>query len=218
MDPFEFLGGQLPVLWSGFRTVLILALVSYGGALVIGAILAMMRISPAPPARLAGLAYVEWFRNVPLAVLMVVAIICIPKIGIGFSPFQAALLVLSTYTGAQVCEALRSGINSVGTGQAEAARALGLTFGQNVRHIVLPQAGRTVVPPLGGIFIALVKNTAVASIIGVQELTYEVNELSRDHPSQVLTLLVATAVAYLVITIPASYAVSRFERRVAIAR
>lgn len=218
MDSLNFLVDQLPTFWQGFRTTLVLALVSYVGAFVLGVVLAVMRISPAAPARVAGTAYVEWFRNVPLAVLMFVAILCLPKLGVRVNAFQSALLVLVTYTAAQICEALRSGVNSVARGQAEAARALGLTFSQNLRHIVLPQAARTVVPPLGSIFIALVKNTAVASLIGVVELTFLFGELARDFPAYIMTLLVAIAVFYLALTIPAGYVVSRFERRAAIAR
>jgi glutamate transport system permease protein len=218
MSAFDFLVDSLPTFWRGFQITLVLALASYAGALVLGTVLAVLRISPAAPARAAGLAYVEWFRNVPLLVLMFVAILCLPKIGIRIGSFQSALLVLSMYTAAQVCEALRSGINAVSRGQAEAGRALGLTFTQNLRYVVLPQAIRTVVPPLGSIFIALVKNTAVASLIGVVELTFEFGELARDAPKQIGPLLVAIAACYLIITIPAGYLVARFERRAAIAR
>jgi glutamate transport system permease protein len=214
----DFLVDSLPTFWRGFRTTLLLALASYAGALALGCVLAVLRISPAAPARAAGLAYVEWFRNVPLLVLMFVAILCLPKLGVRISSFQAALLVLVMYTAAQVCEALRAGINAVSRGQAEAGRALGLTFRQNLRHVILPQAVRTVVPPLGSIFIALVKNTAVASLIGVIELTFQFGELARDAPSQIMPLLVAIALCYLVITIPAGYLVARFERRSAVAR
>jgi glutamate transport system permease protein len=218
VNGFNFLLDSLPTFWQGFRITLVLALASYAGALVLGTVLAVMRISPAAPARAAGLAYVEWFRNVPLLVLMFVAILCLPKIGVRISPFQSALIVLIMYTAAQVCEALRSGVNTVAKGQAEAGRALGLTFGQNLRHVILPQASRTVVPPLGSIFIALVKNTAVASLIGVVELTFQFGELARDAPSHITALLIAIAVCYLVITIPAGYLVARFERRAVIAR
>jgi glutamate transport system permease protein len=214
----RFVLDNLSTFGAGFRTTLVLAFVSYAAALAIGTLLAVMRISPAAPARLAGLAYVEWFRNVPLPALMFVAILCLPKMGFGLNNVQAALLVLSTYTSAQVCEALRSGVNSVAKGQAEAARAIGLTFGQNLRYVVLPQAARSVVPPLGNIFIALVKNTSVASLIGVGELTFQVRDLGRTHAQYLVTLLVATAVCYLVLTIPAGYAVSRFERRSVIVR
>jgi glutamate transport system permease protein len=218
VDVIEFLRQNLPVFWQGFSTTLVLAVLAYLGALVIGTVVATMRIAPAAPARLAGTAYVEWFRNTPLLALLFVAILCLPKLGIRITTFEASLVVLSMYTGAQVCEALRSGINAVGKGQAEAGRSIGLTFGQNLRYVVLPQAGRTVVPPLGSIFIALVKNTAVASAIGLHELAFQIGELSRDNPDQVMVLLVATAVAYLIITIPAGYLVGRLERRTAILR
>lgn len=214
----RFVLDNLGTFAEGFRTTLVLAFGSYAAAFVIGTLLAVMRISPAAPARLAGLAYVEWFRNVPLLALMFVAISCLPKLGFGISNPQAAFLVLSTYTAAQVCEALRAGVNAVNKGQAEAARSLGMTFGQNLRYVVLPQAARTVVPPLGNVFIALVKNTAVVVAIGVPDLTFQITDLGRNNAQHLVALLVATAVCYLVLTIPAGYAVSRFERRAVIAR
>lgn len=218
MNTADFLVDSLPTFWAGFRITLILALASFAGALVLGTLLAVLRISPAAPARAAGLAYVEWFRNVPLLALMFVAILCLPKIGIRVNPFSSALLVLVMYTAAQVCEALRAGLNTVPRGQSEAGRALGLTFSQNLRYVVLPQAGRAVIPPLGNIFIALVKNTSVASLIGVVDVTYEFGELARDAPSQIMPLLLAVGVCYLVITIPAGYLVARLQRQAVISR
>lgn len=218
MDSINFLGDNLDVFLKGFRTTIALALLSYAGALVLGAVLAVMRISPAPPARVAGLLYVEWFRNVPLLALLFVALLCLRKLDFGLSSFQMALLTLTMYTAAQVCEALRAGVNSVAKGQAEAARSIGLTFGQNLWYVVLPQAGRSVVPPLGSVFIALIKNTALVSAIGVTDLAFQVEDLGRNNAQFLITLLVATAFAYLILTIPAGYVVSRFEKRLAIVR
>lgn len=149
---------------------------------------------------------------------MFVGIVCLPKLNFGIDNFQAALLILTTYTAAQVCEALRAGVNSVSKGQAEAARSIGLTFGQNLRYVVLPQAFRTVVPPMGSVFIALIKNTAIASAIGVTELTHHIQDLERNNTQYLITILVSTAFFYLIITIPAGYLVSRFERRAEFAR
>lgn len=218
MDSLNFIWDNRGQFLDGFGTTVSLALICYACALALGSVVAVMRVSPAAPARAAGMAYVEWFRNVPLLVLLVVAFVCLPRLGLRTSTYKEALIVLSMYTAAQVCEALRSGINAVDRGQAEAARSIGLTFGQNLRHIVLPQAARTVVPPLGNIFIALVKNTALVSVIGVGDLAFQITDLGRNNARFGLTLLVATAVAYLVLTLPTGYLVSRFERRVAIVR
>ena len=129
-----------------------------------------------------------------------------------------AIIALTVYTSAFVCEAVRSGINSVGIGQAEAARAIGLGSVGTLRLIVLPQALRTVVPPLISVLIALAKNTSVASGFAVVELTATGRGLARDYPADVIWMLLGVAAFYLLITIPAGYAASRIERRVVFSR
>src|SRR5205085_10830984 len=124
-----------------------------------------------PPLRWASGTYVEIVRNTPLLVSMVLFFFGLPSIGIKFAPFTSGVIVLTVYTATFVAETVRSGINAVSKGQGEAARSLGLTFPQVLRIVVLPQALRTVIAPLGGIFIALLKNSALAVAIGVAELT-----------------------------------------------
>src|SRR2546421_1242745 len=136
------------LLRSGFFVTLNLIGLSFALALVLGAAMASFRVSPVPPLRWLGTAYVEYFRNTPLAVLMLLFFFGFPKIALNFSNFVDAVLALGIYTGAFVTETLRSGINSVDRGQVEAARSLGLSFTQMLRLVVLPQAFRTVVPPL----------------------------------------------------------------------
>ena len=126
-------------------------------------------------------------------------------------------MALSVYHAAFFCEAVRSGINSVGVGQAEAARSIGLTFGQTLRHVVLPQAFRTVVPPLINVFIALTKNTSIASAFAVFELIGVVSRLA-TQTGRPIPVLFGVAVCYLVITIPAGLVAGSVERRVAVAR
>jgi glutamate transport system permease protein len=176
-----------------------------------------MRVSPVAPLRAAGLAYVEIFRNVPLTAFFALAVYGLPKVGLTLSFFQFAVLVLAMYTGAFVSEALRSGINTVAAGQAEAARSIGLTFGQTLRHVVLPQALRSVVQPVGSLFIALAKNSAIASAFAVVELTATFDRLT-EQEAATLPLLVGTAVGYLCVTIPAGLLTGVIERRVAIVR
>ena len=125
---------------------------------------------------------------------------------------------MSLYTGAFVCEAVRSGVNSVGVGQAEAARAIGLTFTQTLSQVVLPQALRTVVPPLINIFIALTKNTSVAVGFFVTELMAVGIRLTNRHPADSVVILIGIAVFYLLITVPSGILAARLERRVAFAR
>jgi glutamate transport system permease protein len=122
------------------------------------------------------------------------------------------------YTAAFVCEAVRSGVNSVGVGQAEAARAVGLTFTQTLRAIILPQAFRTVIPPLINIFIALAKNSSVAGGFFVVELFGLARRLPTTYPADIIPVLIGVGVFYLAITIPAGFLANRVERKVAFAR
>ncbi|HMO12180.1 MAG TPA: ABC transporter permease subunit, partial [Actinotalea sp.] len=128
------------------------------------------------------------------------------------------VVCLSAYTSAFVAEAVRSGINSVGIGQAEAARSIGLTFGQTLGTVILPQAVRSVVPPLINVFIALTKNTSVAAGFGVIELAAWGRRLTTANPAAGLWPLIGVAVAYLVITIPAGVLAGAVERKVAFTR
>ncbi len=209
---------NLDIYVDGFWFTVQLAVLAFAAAMALGALVATMRVSPVAPARVAGAAYVECVRNTPLTVLFVLFWFGFPKFGVRFpSRFGAALIVLSVYTSAFVAEALRSGINAVAAGQAEAARSLGLTFGQTLRHIVLPQALRTVVQPLGSLFIALAKNTSVATVIAVPELMYQTDSLNTTL-SEPLWLFAGAGVAYLLLTLPAGVLVGVLERRVAIIR
>jgi glutamate transport system permease protein len=166
-----------------------------------------------------GATYVELVRNVPLTILFFFFIFVAPQVGIRIpSFFISACVALSVYTAAFVCEAVRSGINSVGVGQAEAARAVGLTFSQTLQLIVLPQAFRTVVPPLINIFIALTKNTSVAGGFAVTELFAVGRRLATSNPADVIPVLVGIAVCYLILTIPSGIIASWVERKVVFAR
>lgn len=209
--------GNLGVFLEGLRTTATLTAVSFAAALVLGTLVAAARVSPIAPLRLAGALYVETVRNTPLVVLMFLLYFGLPKIDIRFEPLPTAILALSLYTAAFVAEAVRAGINTVSRGQAEAARALGLTFSQTLASIVLPLALRTVVPPLGSLFIALIRNTAVAYTISVAELTGRAERLGNDTAESVATLLAAGAV-YMALTIPSGVLVGILERRVAVKR
>lgn len=137
-------------------------------------------------------------------------------IRIGF--FPAAVVALSLYYAAFFCEAVRSGINAVPTGQAEAARSIGLTFSRSLRYVVLPQALRTVIPPLLNVFVALTKSSAIASAFGVAELLASTTAVVSVESDAVLAILLASAVLYLIITVPAGLIAERLEKKVAVAR
>ncbi len=202
---------------EGFVTTLSLTVVSALLALLLGTVLAAMRVSPAPPLRGAGATYVEVVRNTPLTIVFFFAVFVLPQLDIGLSFYTYAVLALSVYHAAFFCEAIRSGINSVGVGQAEAARSIGLTFTQTLTYVVLPQAFRTVVPPLINVLIALTKNTSIASAFAVTELTAVGNRLANETGQPIAVLLIA-AVCYLVLTIPSGLLAGSVEKRVAVAR
>jgi glutamate transport system permease protein len=215
----SFLADNFTLLRDAFLTTLALAVVSGICALVIGTLLTAMRVSPVKPLRAAATFYVEVFRNTPLTVVFFFLAFGIVEIDLQFpSRFITAVAALSLYTAAFVSEALRSGINSVPPGQAEAARALGLDFRQTLTSIVLPQAFRTVVPPLGNVWIALAKNTSIAAGFAVTELAAALVRLSNQNADKLLAVFLAIVAAYLVITLPSAWLIGVIERRTAILR
>lgn len=208
---------NLDIFLEGMRRTMELSVLSFILAFILGIVVAAMRVSPVPPLRWASATYIELVRNTPLLVLMFVVVFAFPSIGLTYSYFASAVIVLTAYTATFVGETVRSGINAVSTGQAEAARAVGLTFPQSLRLVVMPQALRTVVGPLGGIFIALLKNSGVAVAINVPELTSAATQLGTDT-AQFIPAFLGAAAAYLLLTIPSGFATNWIERRVAIKR
>ncbi len=175
MSFVNVLMNNLDVFVSGFRMTLVLFVAGGIFAVVLGFVVGAMRVSPVPIMRAVGTLYVNLVRNTPLTLLFFFFVLGYPKIfpkgtwGSGLSYTQLAILALGLYTATYVAEVVRSGINTIPAGQTEAARALGLTFGQSMTQIVLPQAGRAVVPPMMSILIALLKNTTIAAGFGVFE-------------------------------------------------
>ena len=202
---------------DAFWVTVQLTALGFLGSLVLGTIVATMRVSPVAPLRAAGLVYVETFRNTPLLVLAVLFVFGLTKVGIRFSLFTTFVIVISIYTGAFVAETLRAGMNTVGRGQVEAARSIGLTFGQSLREVVLPQAFRTVVQPLGNVWIAMTKNTSIAAAVSVVDLTAVAGRLTTDL-ARPLPLFAGAAIGYLILTLPMGALVGALERRVAIVR
>jgi glutamate transport system permease protein len=206
---------NLDLYWQGFRTTLSLAALSALLALTLGTLLATMRVSPVPTLRGAGTAYVETVRNTPLTLVFFFAVFVLPQVDIRLSFFVFAVSALTVYHAAFFCEAVRSGINSVAAGQAEAARSIGLTFGQSLRLVILPQAFRTVIPPIINVVIALIKNTAIAAAFGVLDATAVGEQVANANSDQVIQVLIGVALCYLVITLPAGWLAEVLERRVA---
>jgi glutamate transport system permease protein len=204
---------------SGFWRSLTICLYAMVGSLAVGTVIAGFRVSPVPPLRWAGTAWVTVLRNCPLTIVLFFIAFGLPELGINGSYFWFGITALVLYTSAFVCEAIRSGINSVSAGQAEAARSLGLTFSQSLKLVVLPQALRTVVPPLGSVIIAMFKNSAILGAFGVGGDLFSVGaRLTSAQGYAVLPVLLGVLIGYLAITLPAGALLGLLERKVAIAR
>lgn len=219
---------------SGFWVTFQICLLSATGALIIGTLVAAMRISPVPPLRWLGTAYVTVFRNLPLTIVFFLTgaafaelgapgadFLRIPglssiftRLGIDLPFFRFAIVALTVYTGAFIGEAIRSGINAVPPGQAEAARSLGLTFGQNLRYVVLPQAWKASVVPVGSVIIAMIKNSALAGAFGVTgELFSNGVALTSAGGYPIIPVLIGVSLGFLVMTVPLGLALDRLEKR-----
>jgi glutamate transport system permease protein len=217
------------VIREGFATTLWLLLFSGIISTVLGTLLASFRVSPITSLRAIGTSYVNTFRNTPLVLVLALAISVIPTLGfnsLGFSVgfrsfntfFVVATLGLSLYTSAFVCEAVRSGVNSVAAGQSEAARSIGMSFGQVLKLVILPQAFRAVIPPLASVYIALAKNTSVVAIFGVPEAAYYMRKLSNQYASDLWFIFLGIALGYVLIVAVIASAASVLEKRLAVVR
>ena len=204
---------------AGFLMTLRLLLFGGIGALLIGLVVAVMRICPIASLRGFATAYTELIRNIPLTLLLLFMVFVLPLIVPDKPPYVVlASIGLAVYTSPFVAEALRSGINGVPVGQAEAARSIGLGFGQTLSLIVLPQALRMVVPPLINVFIALTKNTSVAGGFFVVELFATARQLTNNNGQAVIPILVGVACFYLLITIPLGLIAGQIEKKVRVLR
>ena len=209
---------NLDVLATGFRTTVSLTLLSAVGALLLGTRIAAMRVSPIPPLRWFGTLYVQLVRNTPLTVVFFLVVFGLPEVDVVLPFFRFAVIALSLYTAAFVAEAVRSGINSVAAGQAEASRSVGMTFGQTLRLVVLPQAFANIIPPLASIFIALLKNTSIASAFFIFEATQSMGQLIERFGNAVIPIITATAFTYLALALLSSALFGRLERAVRTSR
>ena len=212
-------------LLAAFGTTVLLAVFATIGSLVLGTAVAVLRVSPVRVLRLLGTSYVNVFRNTPLTLLMVFSVLGLTYIlGINLDPtdikgnaFRWAVVMLSIYHGAFICEALRSGVNTVPAGQAEAARSIGLTFGQTMRHVLLPQAFRGSVAPIGSTIIALTKNTTVAVVIGVAEAA-NLMQVVIENEGSGLEVFLVFALGFVILTLPLGLLFTSLSRRLVVKR
>jgi len=209
--PGSVVAANLPFLLQGLWVTIQLAALSLLLALALGIFFGVLRTVPLRPLRAIGTAYVEFFRNTPLLIQMYFTFFALPLLGVRLPGFQAAFLSLGIYTGAFVAEVVRSGILAISRGQVEAARSLGLSYVQTMRHVILPQAFSLTVPPLGNLVIAMTKNTSVASAIAVQDVMYNGNILN-SRTFATYEVFAAVGAGYLALTVPLSFAVNRVER------
>ncbi|GAA2099301.1 amino acid ABC transporter permease [Kitasatospora saccharophila] len=213
--PFE--DGNFSLFVRGFLGTLELSALSALFALLLGIVLAAFRVSPVPVLRAFGTGWVMLFRNTPLTLMFFAVTFVLPRLDVHISSFTAAVAALSIYTGSFVCEVLRAGINTVPLGQAEAARSLGMGFGQTLSLVVLPQAARAVLAPMGSVFIALPRNSAVAGAFNVFEL-FSVQKTLTEKGYAIFAIFFWVALAYLVISFSVGAVFSALERRTAVAR
>lgn len=207
-----------PLFRDGFLTTIRLFLLSGVASLIFGTFLAMLRVSPVPVLRSAGSLYVTVVRNTPLTLLFVFFVFAYPLLEIvELSYFQAAVVALTVYTSAFICEVVRSGINTVPLGQAEAGRALGLSFPQLLGHVVLPQAMRSVAPPMISTLIALLKNTTIAAGFSVAEAG-RIRSILSDNGENQLVGLLWVAVGFVILVMILSLGQRALEKRWSVAR
>jgi glutamate transport system permease protein len=216
-------------IFEAFWTTIQLTVFSAIGALILGTVLAAMRLAPVPMLNWIGTTYVNVVRNTPLTLIILFCAFGIgqtlgitlvdPKspTSIEDSNFRLAMLGLTVYTASFVCETVRSGVNTVPLGQAEAARSLGLTFEQNLRMILLPQAFRAVILPLGSVLIALTKNTTIDSAIGVAEAALLMKEMI-EKTAALFTVGTIIATGFVILTLPTGLFFGWLGKRLAVAR
>ncbi|MDO5503715.1 MAG: amino acid ABC transporter permease [Actinomycetia bacterium] len=216
-------------IFGAFWMTIQLAFFSAIGSLIIGTVLVIMRVSPVAVLQKIGAFYVNVVRNTPLTLILVflsVAVFGVLGImlatrgepgSIAANAFRWAVIGLSIYHAAFVCEALRSGVNTVPTGQAEAARAIGLTFGQSLKEVILPQAFRGAIAPLGSVLIALIKNTTVAAIIGVSESSALMRRIMENETASIPVFLLF-ALGFVILTLPIGVGFTSMSRRLAVKR
>ena len=213
---------NLPLFLSGMGVTVVVAIIAAAVSFTVGLVVAVLRITPSGGLKIVAATFTEFFRNTPLLVQVMAFFFGLPRIGVnlGFKIFgldisasvAAGTLALSLYTGAFASEAIRSGLLAVPKGQGEAARSLGLSILQTLRLVVIPQAIRMVLPPLGNLYSAMLKNTAILSYVGVADLMYQADKVN-NATYRTFEVLSAVVIFYLMLTLPMAALVHWLERR-----
>lgn len=225
----ELWADMAPELLPAFWTTIKLTFWAAVGSMILGTILTAMRVSPVGILRTIATFYINTTRNTPLTLIVLFASLGLyVNLDITLAPqgpnfttqnnFNLAVLAFVLYTSSFVAESLRSGINTVPFGQAEAARSLGMTFMQNFRHIIFPQALRGAIVPLGNTLIALTKNTTIASVIGVAEASLLMKTSVENHADQVFVIFGIIALGFMILTLPTGLIFGAAGKRLAVKR
>lgn len=221
---FSPLAEEAGVITASFWATIRLSAMTGVLALLGGTVLTAMRVSPTPVLRAAGSTYVSVLRNTPLTLVLLFCSLGLSdtlkfrisqETTVNF--YWLAVFGLSSYTAAFVCEALRSGINTVPMGQAEAARAIGLTFNSSLRLVILPQAFRAVITPLGSITIAMIKNTTIVLVASYTEAAAQMKQMFDDYGAT-LPIFLGFAAGFMVLTLPTGFFFGWLAKRLAVAR
>lgn len=214
MLDFSILIENFDMYLEGFKNTVLASVIALVASFLLGTIIAIMRIAPIKLLNWIGTAYVEFIRNIPLLIITFFFFVGTPVLGFTFTGFQAGTIALSIYTAAFIAEAIRAGIQAVPKGQMEAARSSGLTYNQAMRLIILPQAIKIVIPPIGNQFINLVKNSSILAVVAGLDLMYHADLVS-SKTFVVFDVYIFVALFYLILTVPLSLGVGYLERRLA---
>lgn len=199
-------------LFVGLGWTVLSSVIALFFSLIIGTIFAIMEVLPSKAMRVIGRAYVEIFRNIPLLVITMFFYLVVPMYVVKINGFAAGTIGLTLYTSAFIAETIRSGIQSVSGGQMEGARSTGMSYWQAMRYIILPQAFKIVIPPLGNQFVNLVKNSSILAFVAGFDLMYQANSIASTTFDTINSYLVV-GVLYLIITLPLSYYMQHLEKK-----
>lgn len=200
---------------DGFKITLYSSLLALFFSLVIGTLMAVLQLSENKILRRIGKVYVEFFRNIPLLIIVMFFFVVVPLYWVQLTGFQAGTIGLTIYTSAFIAETLRSGIQTVPKGQMEAGLSAGLSYNQTMRYIILPQAFKIVIPPLGNQFINLVKNSSILAMVAGLDIMYQ-GDLIASETFNTFGTYIIVGLFYLIITLPLSYLMVYLEKRWAV--
>lgn len=198
----------------GFGNTLLCSVIALFFSLVIGSAFAIFEVLPYKALHIVGRVYIEVFRNIPLLVIGMFFYVVVPQFFVTLDGFTTGTIGLTLYTSSFIAETVRAGIQAVDDGQMEGARANGMTFMQAMWHIILPQAFRYVIPPLGNQFINLVKNSSVLAFVAGFDLMYQGDAIASTTFDTFNTYIVV-GILYLIITLPLSYYMRYLEKKLA---